>query len=201
MKRSMRRPAKVAAVGLGAFGTALALSGCVLTSPAIVNTPYAAGDGSGSSIVDPRTKATIKLDNFLIVASDKGQPGALVGGVTNTGSEKVNVRLAVAGDDAGQQVIAGANVAATPGSTVKVGSSGVALRIDSMPKAPGGILTLVASTEGGGSVRFNVPVLTASGPYATETPAPLVTAQPATSESATASAEATTSSPSETSTP
>lgn len=169
MKRFARRPARIVATGAVAVGAALTLSGCVLASPAVTYDPYAASDGSAGSITDPATNSTIKLENFFVVTSAKGQPGSLVGAVVNTGKSNVTVQLSVA-DQPGGSSIGQTSVAAAPGAIAQVGPAGTALTLGSVPQAPGSVLNLVAKTNGGGSIHFTVPVLAASGEYASLTP-------------------------------
>jgi hypothetical protein len=169
VKRFARRPARIVATGAVAVGAALTLSGCVLTSPGVTQDPYAASDGSAGSITDPATNSTIKLENFFVVASAKGQPGSLVGAVVNTGTSNVTVQLSVA-DQTGGSSIGQTSVAANPGAIAQVGPAGTALTLASVPQPPGSVLDLVAKTDGGGSVHFTVPVLSATGQYASLTP-------------------------------
>jgi hypothetical protein len=171
VKRFARRPARIVATGAVAVGAALTLSGCVLASPATTYDPYPAGDGSAGSITDPATKSMIKLQNFFVVASAKGQPGTLVGAVVNTGTSNVTVQLSVA-DQGGGSSIGQTSVSANAGAIAKVGPADTALTLASVPQAPGAVLDLVAKTNGGGSIHFTVPVLPPSGAYASLTPAP-----------------------------
>lgn len=197
MKRTARRPSRFVVTGVVALGAAMALSGCVLASPAIISTPYPASDGSEGSITDPATDATIKLQNFLVVAAGKNQPGSLVGAVVNTGTSAVTVQLAVADQD-GATEISGASVTADPGKIAQIGPSAIAVTVPSVPQPPGSVLTLVAKTDGGGSVRFTVPVLEPKAEYAsltptptpTETPTPVTTPAPVTTPETTGTATA-----------
>ena len=179
MKRTARRPARFVVTGAVAVGAALTLSGCVLTSPTVAGTPYPASDGSEATITDPATNSTIKLNNFLVVASAKGQPASLVGAIVNEGSDNVTVQLSVT-DQGATSSLGDASVAAAPGKIAQVGPTGSALTISSVPQPPGSVLTLVARTTGGGSVHFTVPVLAATGDYATLTPTPTPTETPST---------------------
>jgi hypothetical protein len=196
VKRTARRPARIVATGVVAVGAALTLSGCVLASPAVVNTPYPASDGSTGTITDPATKSTIKLQNFLVVSGGQGKPGSLVGAVVNTGAADVSVKLTLTAGKAGPS-LGEISVATAPNKLAQVGPSNTALTVSSVPQPPGSVLTLIAKTDGGGSVQFTVPVMAATGEYATLTPTPTPTptvtktANPASAETATPSASAT----------
>jgi hypothetical protein len=196
VKRTARRPARIVATGVVAVGAALTLSGCVLASPAVVNTPYPASDGSTGTITDPATKATIKLQNFLVVSGGQGKPGSLVGAVVNTGTADVSVKLTLTADQAGPS-LGEISVSTAPNKLTQVGPSSAALTVPSVPQPPGSVLTLSAKTDGGGNVQFTVPVMAATGEYAalTPTPTPTPTApettNPASTESATPSASPT----------
>lgn len=178
MKRSARRPARIVAAGAVTVGAALTLSGCVLTSPVVTGTPYPASDGSAGTIDDPATNSTIKLQNFLVVATGKDQPGSLVGAITNTGGVGVTVQLAVA-DGVQTAAIAETSVTATPGKSVLVGPTDTSLSLSSVPQPPGSVLTLTAKTDSGGTARFTVPVMAATGEYASLTPTPSPSEPPA----------------------
>lgn len=193
MKRTARRPAKMIATGVVALGAAMTLSGCVLASPAVTTRPYPAGDGFNGSITDPASNSTIKLNNFFVVTQGKGQPGSLIGGVVNTGTAGVLVDIAVAD---GSQAVGEASVTAAPGKLVQIGPNGTQLTVSSVPKAPGSLLTLVARTKGGGSIKFSVPVLAADSEeeFATLLPTPTPSATPSSSASSPASSSASSSS-------
>lgn len=169
MKRTARRPARLVTIAVVAVGTTATLSGCGLASPATITTPYPASDGTAGTITDPATNSTIKLENFLIVSSGKGQPGSLVGAVVNGGSADVSVQLIVT-DQSGQTSVGQTSVSAPHGKITQVGPAGTALSLPAVPQPPGAMLTLLARTSSGGSIRFNVPVLPATGVYATLTP-------------------------------
>lgn len=173
MKRSMRRPTRIARLGLVAAGSAMLLSGCVLTSPTPVSTPYPAGDGTGGTISDASTGSVVKLANFLLVSAGKGQPGNLIGAVINNGTSSVSVQLSLFdAADAGSSAtpLGQASVQVQPGHLAKVGDVGQTLVLASTPQPPGALLTMRAETASGGSIQFQVPVLPAEAEYASLTP-------------------------------
>lgn len=171
MKRTARRPARIVATGVVAVGAALTLSGCVLASPAVTKTPYPPSDGNSGSIVDSATKSQVDLRNFLVVASAKGKPGSLVGSVVNSGTTDVTVQLKVAPDGAVSSSLGQISVPAAAGKVVKIAPGDTALTMASVPQPPGSVLTLEATTSGGGSIRLTVPVMAPNGEYSTLTPA------------------------------
>jgi hypothetical protein len=191
VKRTARRPARIVATGVVAVGAALTLSGCVLASPAVTKTPYPASDGNNGSITDPATKSTVNLANFLVVTTAKGAPGSLVGSVVNSGSTDVTVQLSVAPDGAATSSLGQVTVPAAAGKSVKIEPDATALTLPSVPQPPGSVLTLVATTSGGGSVRLTIPVMAANNEYSTLTPSATPTDTPSESTSATPSASAT----------
>jgi hypothetical protein len=178
VKRTARRPARFVATGVVAVGAALTLSGCVLASPAVTNNPYPASDGSAATITDPASKTTVKLVNFLVVGTAKDKAGSLVGSVINTGTADVTVQLSVTSDADGTTSIGEAAIPVAGGKAVQVGPAATALTLSSVPQPPGSVLTLVAKTNGGGSVKVTVPVMAAANEYATLTPSPTPTETP-----------------------
>ena len=177
MKASRARTARM----LGLAVTALATSACAAISPTPIATPYDAGDGVSATITDPNTHAVVKLQNFLIVASAKDAPGALLGAVVNGGDSATVVNVAVNGSidapSTGTALVTG-QIDAPAGALTKVGPSDVAITVPNMPSAPGTLVTVTASTPTGGSVTLQVPVLAPTQQYSSSTPslAPSATA-------------------------
>jgi hypothetical protein len=170
VKRMARRPARIVATGVVAVGATLTLSGCVLASPAVTKNPFPVSDGNGGSIIDPATNSQVDLRNFLVVTGAKGQPGSLIGSVVNTGRNAVTVQLSVAPDGNAASSLGQLSVPAAPGKAIKIAPTDTALTLASVPQPPGSVLTLVATTSGGGSIRLTVPVMAANGEYSTLTP-------------------------------
>lgn len=186
MKRSARRPAKLAHLGLMIAVAAVALTGCALGNPTTISTPYPAGDGSNGTISDPAGGSSVTLQNFLLVSAGQGQPGTLVGAITNDGDSSVTVNVTLYKDDAavtsssasGQataEVPAGGMVIlGQPGATASASGQGPSgspsLVLGSTPQPPGALLVLRAETAAGGSVQITIPVLAPDGEYSSLTP-------------------------------
>lgn len=170
--RTSRRPT-AAALALGLATLAMVASGCSLASPT-VDATYAAGDGTNADLDD------VKLRNFLVVSQARGKPGVVLGAVTTTGAQPVQVHLSVFAADLRTPLGEG-SVTARPGqlTTVGTGEGATAVQLKEVPVQPGSILTLRAVTDSGGT-NLRVPVLLQEQQYGTITPS----ADPATSVSA-----------------
>ena len=87
------------AVGSVAAGLVLALAGCSGTNPATIATPFDPAEGRNAQIGgEPgngggdgnyQGNGGIKLRNFLIVSQGNGQPGVVVGAVSNDTGQPV----------------------------------------------------------------------------------------------------------------
>ena len=142
-------------------GLAVALSGCSATNQITTRNDYAASDGVRSQLGD------VVLGNLIVLTSAEGEPGTLLGSVTNRGQGSVEVTLAIGGSaaqdpidlDAGQTVILGPD-------------QDVELEIDSVPAPPGAFVDVFVSSDQGGTSTVGVPVLDGTLPeYADLVPA------------------------------
>lgn len=141
---------------------ALAIAGTVACSPIQTAEPYNASDG-----VRVQLGSSLTAENLLIISAAAGEPGALIGGLTNRSGDDVRVTLAATGtDDVTVQVKAGV--------TVLLGSEDDApLVLGSVGVAPGAVLPMTISTPAGGSQQVSVPVLDGSlSEYADLVPTP-----------------------------
>lgn len=151
MARTARLP-RPAWIAIGAV--AVALAGC---SPITTQDPYAASDGVRVTLGDQ-----VQAENLMVVTSAEGEPGVLLGGITNRGTDATDVTVTVAGDsmdlplEGGQTVLLGAAATgASPDSSLLVEEFTIA----AVPAAPGAMTDVSLSTPQTGSVVVRVPVL------------------------------------------
>ena len=152
---------------------AATLTGCSAPSPAPVIEPYPPSDGVQVDLENTADGSAVKLRNFLIVAPDGGGRGLVVGSVVNTGASQVQLQLASA---AGSATGAPVQVDVPAAGVARVGPEGTSLVLEQVP-APGRFLAMTASTSGGGTESFDVPVVAPAGEYALLTP-PAATPSP-----------------------
>lgn len=134
------------AVG-GAIAAALALTGCSVTNPITTHRDYAASDGV---IVDV---GETRLGNAIVIASEEGAPGVLVGYVTNRGTQAAQVTIAVGGEEAASFRVDG-------GATTLVGpEADHAVEVSAVPAAPGAKVEVTVRTDRDGEATSVVPVL------------------------------------------
>lgn len=150
----------------GALALAVATSaGCSALSPITSARPYSPSDG-----IRVQLGSSLTAENLLIVSAAKGDPGSLVGGLTNRSSGDLRVTLAAGtGNDVTVDVPAGV--------TVLLGSqSSAPARLTSVDVSPGGVLPVTISTPEGGSAQISIPVLDGTlSEYATLIPTPVPT--------------------------
>ena len=154
---------------------AVSLAGCSAVSPITSKQPYNASDG-----VRAELGSDLVAQNLLVISAAQGEPGALIGGMTNKGSEDASVTLAADG-------ASDAMIEVPAGTTVLFGSDNdAALELDQVSVAPGGVLPVTISTPSGGIEKLSIPVLDGSiPPYEDLIPAPAPVSTP--SPTATAS--------------
>jgi hypothetical protein len=177
--RSTRRlvvAGRVAGVGVA---VAALLTGCSATNPATIAAPYAASDGTAGELQDAATGETVKLRNFLIVATAKGAAGVVAGAIANDGARPVSVRITVRDDTDPDQprTLGEATVEVAPGTLALLGPGGTALEVPEVTVAPGQTLVVSAATSAG-STQFPLPVMAAAHEYATLTPTTAPTPSP-----------------------
>lgn len=142
-----------------------ALTGCSAVNPITTDRPYNASDGIRVTL-----GTSFTAENLLIISAEEGDPGALIGGLTNRGSTNLVVTLAA---DGAQDV----TVAVPAGVTVLLGSeSNEPVELDAVDVPPGATLPVTISTPEGGSEQISIPVLDGTfAPYATLVPTPTPT--------------------------
>lgn len=136
---------KSARLALAAIALA-ALTGCSVTNPIQTQVVYSASDGARIVVGE-----TIEAKNLLVLTSAQGEPGALIGAVTNRGSQDASVTISVQG--AGSQ-----ELELAPGESHRfVGEDLV--RFDAVDARPGQTLPITVSSGTEGAVSATVPVL------------------------------------------
>ena len=134
--------------GIVAAGLALAVSAC---SPVLSMKPYASSDGAkvswGEGVND------VRGENLIILSSEQGGEGRLVGGLTNTTDERVTVTFGFVEGEPQQ-------VRIDPRSTVLLdGSQERDVLLVDVPVAPGSTASMVFETPTLGAVTLPIPVL------------------------------------------
>lgn len=141
---------RLAWIATGAL--AVALAGC---SPITTQVPYAASDGVQAQVGDQ-----VKAENLLIVTAAEGEPGVLLGGLTNLGDEATAVTVTI-----GAQSV---DIPLEPSQTALLGATEATesdsltvqdVAIDAVAAAPGDVTDISLSTPRAGSVTVAVPVL------------------------------------------
>lgn len=176
-RRARRGAAPVASGLAGAAAAAalgLALTGCSALSPATIATPYAAADGVEGNLTSAADGSVVQLRNMLIVTTDKGGAGQLIGTLTNNSDQPVRLEVGLTPSDP----------AAAPGETkqitvpgngaVQLGTEAATVVLQGVPAA-GRMAGLTVRSGSGGSDDLTVPVMLAQDYYATLTPPPVPT--------------------------
>jgi hypothetical protein len=203
---------RVAIAAIAAAGL-VAMSGCALTSPAIITKPYVAADGTNADLELPDGKK-IFLRNFVVVLPKAGGTGQVIGAIGYSGEGTLPLKLEA--KNAAQLTVAeptkdeaaqGGNpepvgpsvvLEVTGGRLSQVGPTGTPFVLPGVIVGPGQYVDLTATSPATGSVTWQVPVVAAVGYYAgltaTAAPSPTATAGESPTTTTTA-AETTTSSP------
>lgn len=155
--RSAGRPSSLRRLlPVAALGAALALSACQTQSPIQTDQAYAPADGVAVDL------GSVQLRDLVVISSGKDQPGVLSASVSNTSNDIQ--RLAFALPQA-QPVYARA---AANSETRLSGVSQV--QLPSVPVSPGDVVQLTVQSPTAPAAVVTVPVLPASGYYATLAP-------------------------------
>lgn len=150
MASRSRRAALAPAVAL-----ALLLTGCSATNPITTQADYAASDGIRAELGD------LRLGNLLVLTSAEGEPGTLIGSVSNDGDQDAAVDITVGESTTGLDV--GAR------SSVVLGTEdGEQVEIDSVPAPPGALVDVTVTSDVGGTMTVRVPVLDGTLPEYTD---------------------------------
>lgn len=156
----LRRLLPVAVVG-----AALALSACQTQSPMQTDVPYVAADGV------PVDLGAVQLRDLVVVSGGKDKAGVLSASVSNNSSEAQRIAFAL---PQGQPVYAEA-----PAHSERRLSDATQVQLPGVPVSPGDVVTLSVQSPSAPAVVVVVPVLSASGYYASLAPTnPPVAATP-----------------------
>lgn len=137
----------------GLTAAALLMSGCAVFSPVQTDVNYLPGDGTQLEMPG------LGLRNLVVITDELGAPGVLVGQAVNLGDVPIQVTFAVEGSSTPAAATVPA-FAATP-----IAQTPTRVDIDSVPAAPGGMVTMVIATREAGQNLVQVPVLRAEGQY------------------------------------
>ena len=149
----MARPARPPrSSALAAAALVVGLAAC---SPITTQEPYAASDG-----VQVDLGGQIAGQNLLVLTTAEGEPGLLLGALTNDGTSPTAVTLQVGSTAVALQLEPGHTVLlsapdATPTATLSVTNISLA----AVEAAPGSLTDLTLSTPESGAVSVEVPVL------------------------------------------
>ncbi|WP_157693031.1 hypothetical protein [Pedococcus dokdonensis] len=162
------RPSFRRVVPVAVAAAALALSACQTQSPIQTDVPYVAADGV------PVDLGAVQLRDLVVISSGKDKAGVLSAAVSNNGGEAQRIAFSV-----GQ----GAPVyAESPAHSERRLSDESQVQLPNLPVGPGDVVTLNVQTPTAPAVVVVVPVLKASGYYAslapTDAPTPSTTATP-----------------------
>ncbi len=157
---------RVAAAAAAVAGS-LVLGGCSSLSPVQTNVNVQTADGV------PVDLGAVQIRDLLVVASEKGGPGVVVGHVVNTGTGTATVRFSVSQPSGGTADVVRASVGPKGSMTLAAGGAGdTEMTLPSVPAAPGALITLQVETAEAGVTVVKVPVLPPDGYYAGQTPSP-----------------------------
>lgn len=155
--RSAGRPSPLRRLlPVAALGAALALSACQTQSPIQTDVSYAPADGVSVDL------GAVQLRDLVVVSSGKDKPGVLSASVSNTTGEEQRLAFAL---PQGQPVYA--QSAAYSEERL---SGATQVQLPSVPVNPGDVVTLTVQSPTAPAAVVTVPVLPASGYYATLAP-------------------------------
>jgi hypothetical protein len=154
-------------------GAALALSACQTQSPIQTDVAYVAADGV------PVDLGSVQLRDLVVISGGKDKAGVLSASVSNSGSEAQRISFAL---PQGQPVYA-----ESPAHSERRLSDGAQVQLPAVPVNAGDVVTLRVQSASAPAVVVVVPVLKASGYYASLGP----TDAPTPTDTATATATAT----------
>lgn len=142
---SRPRHAVVTAASTCAVVGTLLLAGCSATNPITTQDDYDASDGVGIELGD------VRLINVLVLGEGEGEPGVVVGSLTNEGDD-ADVTLALDGSEASR-------ISIDAGETLLIGGAdGEEVEVEALPGPPGSFVDLTVSS-GAGTITVGVPVL------------------------------------------
>ncbi len=147
-------------------GAAVALSACQTQSPIQTDVPYQPADGVRVEL------GAVQIRDLVLVSGGKDKAGVLSASVSNTSGEAKRIAFALPD---GQPVYAEA-----PAHSERRLSGATQVQLPAVPVNAGDVVTLTVQSPGARQTVVVVPVLAASGYYASMAP----TAPPAAAETA-----------------
>lgn len=161
--RAVRTAPRTATRRLAALAVASAavLAGCSATNQITTVDDYPPSDGVAITVDEVRAL------NLLVLTEGEGEPGALVGALTNNSGEDTTVTLELdGGESVAVDVPSAGTVLLSAGETHgRYGAEDVVVAAVATP--PGGLTTVTVSTPAGGRSEVQVPVLDGTlGEYA-----------------------------------
>jgi hypothetical protein len=139
-------------LALGLAGAALATAGC---APITTQQTYSPSDGVLVAIGEE-----VRASNLLILTSGEGEPGALVGALTNRTDQPTLVTVTVGAESVDIPVDPGATVLLNAPDAPEADRLAVEqVTLQSVPAPPGAVADVELSTPSAGSVTVSVPVL------------------------------------------
>jgi hypothetical protein len=151
---------------VAAVGAALALSACQTQSPVQTDSTYQPADGVAVDL------GPVQLRDLVVISDGKDKPGVLSASVSNTSGDAQRLAFAL---PQGQPVYA-----ETKAYSEERLSDTSQVQLPSVPVNPGDVITLTVQSPAAPAAVVVVPVLPASGYYATLAPTavPSTTAKP-----------------------
>lgn len=137
-------------------GAALALSACQTQSPIQTDVQYVAADGV------PVKLGVVQLRDLVVISGGKDKAGVLSASVSNTSGEAQRIAFAL---PQGQPVYAEA-----PAHSEGRLSDATQVQLPAVPASAGDVVTLTVQSPSAPAVVVVVPVLSASGYYASLAP-------------------------------
>jgi hypothetical protein len=145
---------------LGGIAVATLASGCMVFSPVQTDVPYEPADGISAEVGD------LAIRDLLLVGGG-GQAAVVSGAVINLGTEPIRVQV-VPQEQAGPG--GGSEIQVGPREQINLAEE--SLQFEALAAKPGTIVPVAVTAQPGGTTIVDVPVLAATGPYATVTAAP-----------------------------
>ncbi|UNK71781.1 DNA modification methylase [Microbacterium sp. H1-D42] len=139
-------PRLIATVAIGA-ALALGTTGCTFLTNQSTTIPYSPSDGVSVNA----TGGDIIVRNALIVATEDGSAGNLVGAFINNGDKSGRINIDVAGNTLTVRVPAG--------ERVSLGADEEPLLIEDLNVKPGGVVEVLFVSGDGDAEPTDVPVL------------------------------------------
>lgn len=123
---------------------AIALAGC---APIETDRPYSPSDGLRVNLTDE-----VRGLNLMLVTSEEGAPGALVGALSNASDQDLDITIA---PETGSSLV----IPVVAGETVYLNADGgLPVELPVVAAAPGGMLPVVISSSAGDSEQLSLPV-------------------------------------------